>query len=193
MEILLEIIKQLVLNNSIIIGFNYQDINKKANEKKLLTEAPSNIESNPAQPPMEVRALTENKPEEDVSSLSSTEKITLCEDLIPLNSQLWKSLYDTVSSARLDRRKAERCVLWYLALLNSKKNSMKELIDNDDTKSKKSSSAIENDEEKSNSTSTPTESTTPTNTNTTNANLTNNTNNKTHTSNRNITDIKSKL
>jgi len=139
MEILLEIIKQIVLNNCIIIDFNCQNIHSIHKKNKSNTENKQNVDEDDDD---EEDSMNDqpNDIEKENSILISSQKITLCEDLVPLNSQLWKSLYDTVSSARLDRRKAERCVLWYLSVHNTKKNNAKELNSEDDVKSKISSS-----------------------------------------------------
>lgn len=146
MEILLEIIKQIVLNNCIIIDFNCQNIHSIHQKHKRLNnnEDSNNIEDEDDENEENMNEQEDNEKENSI--LSSSEKITLCEDLVPLNSQLWKSLYDTVSSARLDRRKAERCVLWYLSIHNTKKNNAKELNIDDELKSKKSSALDSNSE-----------------------------------------------
>jgi len=146
MEILLEIIKQIVLNNCIIIDFNCQNIHSIHQKNRKSDEDRGNMDEDDEDDEDNMNDQQENEEKEN-SILASSEKITLCEDLVPLNSQLWKSLYDTVSSARLDRRKAERCVLWYLSLHNTKKNNTKELNNDDDQKSKNSSSLDSEDTE----------------------------------------------
>ncbi|ORX81319.1 hypothetical protein BCR32DRAFT_279793 [Anaeromyces robustus] len=147
MEILLEIIKQIVLNNCIIIDFNCQNIHAihQKHKKNIDDKDKRTIEEEEEEEEDMVNEQQDDTDKEN-SILASSEKITLCEDLVPLNSQLWKSLYDTVSSARLDRRKAERCVLWYLSLHNTKKNNAKELNNDDEIKSKKSNT-IDNSED----------------------------------------------
>jgi len=119
MEILLEIIKQIVLNNCIIIDFNCQNIHS-IHKKNSNNENKQNMDEDDDEEEDNMNDQL-NDIEKENSILASSQKITLCEDLVPLNSQLWKSLYDTVSSARLDRRKAERCVLWYLSVHSTKK------------------------------------------------------------------------
>ncbi|KAG4093376.1 hypothetical protein H8356DRAFT_1354234 [Neocallimastix lanati (nom. inval.)] len=138
MEILLEIIKQIVLNNCIIINFNCQNIpmiNHK--NKELNDDNQCDIEDKYENGDEEEKMYEQKDNEKEKSILKSLKKIIIYEDLVPLNSQLWKSLYDTVSSTRLDRRKTERCVLWYLSLHSTKKNIYKELNNDDGLKSKK--------------------------------------------------------
>jgi len=148
MEILLEIIKQIVLNNCITIDFNCQDIHSLQQKHKKDNENKQNMDEEDDEEEDNVNEQY-NDIEKENSILASSQKITLCEDLVPLNSQLWKSLYDTVSSAKLDRRKAERCVLWYLSVHNIKKNNAKELNNEDDIKSKKSGSIDSGEETES--------------------------------------------